>query len=557
MAINTKAYIEKYLKIRDKRAKIISLKLNKPQMKLYDALKKQAKAGKPQRAIVLKARQMGFSTVTEAVIYKGTATKKNVSAGIVAHKEDATTNLFRMSKRYHEYTPEPIKPTIKASNAKELLFDDLGSSIRCMTAGGDGIGRSDTYQKLHVSEYAFWKGDKEETLLGLLQSVPNTPDSLVVIESTANGFEDFKHIWDRAVNGESDFVPVFCAWWELDEYRSKYDGSPLDETEEKLKADYGLDNEQIAWRRWCVENNCGGDVEKFKQEYPASPHEAFISSGACIFNKEAIIRRMEELKEPVKTGRFEYTYEEQMIKNFHWEDDPRGYIKIYEEPKENYPYVIGGDTAGEGSDWFTGQVLDNTTGRQVAVLRHQFDEAVYARQMYCLGKYYNNALVGVEANYSTYPIMELKRLGYYFQYMREQLDTNTGKREKKDGFKTTTITRPVIISGLQTVAREDIDLIYDRKTLEEMLTFIRNDHGRPEAQEGEHDDCVMGIAIAYFIRPQQVYEPWKPHEDERDKDAAKRISQGRPLRLVYARDKRDNIQKDLEAPKKKARACIS
>ncbi|MEN6421641.1 MAG: hypothetical protein ABFD76_06795 [Smithella sp.] len=517
MPINTKAYIEEYLKIKDKEARIIPLKLNRPQQKLYDALKEQARQGKPLRAIILKARQTGFSTLVEAMIYKGAATKKNISAGIVAHKESATTNLFRMSKRYYDLVPDPIRPTKQASNAQELIFGDLKSSIKCMTAGGDGIGRSDTFQMLHISEYAFWKGDKKETLSGLMQSVPNNSDTMVVIESTANGYDDFKEIWDRAENGESGFTPVFCAWWELDEYRTKYDGFKLTREEKKLKKLYNLDDEQIAWRRWCIQNNCGGDTEAFKQEYPSNPYEAFISTGTCIFDKEDIVQRIAKLAPPLKTGSFEYDYDGLKITNIHWVDDEKGFIKIYEEPKKYYPYVAGGDTAGEGSNWFTGPILDNTTGKQVAMLRHQFGEDLYARQMYCLGMYYNNALLGVEANYSTFPIAELERLGYYNQFVREKIDEYTGKREKRYGFKTTPLSRPLIIGNLVKVARENINLINDKKTLEEMLTFVRNEKGKPEAQEGKDDDCVLGLAIAHQIRNQQSYEPIMPVSPDEDR----------------------------------------
>ena len=135
--------------------------------------------------------------------------------------------------------------------------------------------------------------------------------------------------------------------------------------------------------------------------------------------------------------------------------------------------------------------------------------------MYCLGKYYNEALLSIEANFSTYPIKEAERLGYTKQYVREREDTYTGKMVKAFGFKTTSVTRPLILAQLQTIVLEDIDLINDKQTLEEMLTFVRNEKGRPEAQQGAHDDLVMAIAIAYYVRPQQsmkakVSEPQEP-----------------------------------------------
>ena len=143
------------------------------------------------------------------------------------------------------------------------------------------------------------------------------------------------------------------------------------------------------------------------------------------------------------------------------------------------------------------------TGEQVAVLRHQYDEDTYAKQVYCLGKYYNDALVGIEANFSSYPIKRLEQLGYRNQYVREQEDSFPGGVRRAFGFRTTATTRPVVIGTLVEAMRDGIGLVNDRTTLEEMLTFVRNESLRPEAEAGAHDDCVMALAIAWYIRPQQ------------------------------------------------------
>ena len=225
--------------------------------------------------------------------------------------------------------------------------------------------------------------------------------------------------------------------------------------------------------------------------------------GKTFFNAEKISKRLTQIREPKQRGSFIYDYDGLKITNIKFVASQDGFIDIFENPKTNYPYVISGDTAGEGSDYFIGQVLDNTTGKQVAKLRKQFDADEYSRQMYCLGKHYNNALIGIETNFDTYPIKELERLGYKNMFIREKEDTYTGKHEKAFGFRTDRITRPLILSMLQSIVNDNIDLINDKETLEEMLVFVRNEKGRPEAQEGCHDDLVMALAIAYYIRPQQ------------------------------------------------------
>ena len=526
MSINTKAYIENYIKIRDKKNNIVPLVLNEPQLKYYNVIKSMYKQRKPIRIIILKARQMGFSTETEAIIFKNVVTHHNYNAGIVAHKEDSTTNLFNMSKRMLEYLPEDIKPEQKKSNAKELVFNNdigtgLDSRIKCMTAGGKGIGRSDTFTALHLSELAFWEGDKKATMTGLLQAVPNTPESIIIIESTANGYEYFKEMWDRAVAGESDFYPLFIGWNELKEYSMPYTGFDLTQEERELKEQYNLTLDQLTWRRWCIKNNCSGDINQFKQEYPICPEEAFLSTGNCYFNKENIINRINTAPEPLVRGKFTCYYDGIRIRNQKFLEQDDGNIKIYEYPQKRVPYVLGGDTAGEGSDYFTAHVVNNITGKQVAVLKQQYNEIEYVKQVYCLGMFYNCALVGLENNFSTYPTQKLAELNYPNQFVRKKEDQYNNKYEKSFGFKTTSITRPYILGLLQEIVHDNIDAIQDKDTLREMLTFIVNDKGRAEAEEGYHDDLVMALAISYYIRGQQDYK--KSERESKYKDIQEQI----------------------------------
>ena len=229
--------------------------------------------------------------------------------------------------------------------------------------------------------------------------------------------------------------------------------------------------------------------------------------GKTVFDARAIQKRLEAIPKPIKTGYFVYDYDGLRITNIKWVNDRDGYIKLYKLPQQmNFTeFCIGGDTAGEGSDYFVADVLEARTGEQVAKLRQQFDSDLYTRQVYCLGKYYRDALIGIEANFDSYPIKELQRLGYTNQYAREAQDTYTGKTEKRFGFKTTSLTRPTAISRLIEIVREHCDTINDKDTLEELLTIIRSEKGRIEAPEGGHDDQMMSLAIAHQIREQVVF----------------------------------------------------
>ena len=229
------------------------------------------------------------------------------------------------------------------------------------------------------------------------------------------------------------------------------------------------------------------------------------TTGRTVFDGEAVTRRLLEKIRPIRTGRFEYTDDGLRLSDFKFVEDRLGGIKIYKEPEKGAPYVIGGDTAGDGSDSFVAQVIDNRTGEQVAKLRQQYDEDLFAKQVYALGVYYNTALIGIETNWSTYPVLTLERLGYPKQYVRETVDNYTHKPRRSYGFETNSKTRPIIISELIRAVREDINIVCDEDTLQEMLTFVRDESFRPEAEEGAHDDCVMALAIAHYIRPQQDY----------------------------------------------------
>ena len=125
-----KDYIEGCLKIKTKSGQIIPFRLNPAQEKLYAAAKEQQDAGKPVRLIILKARQLGFSTLTEGLIFHACATRENTNALIVAHLDVATGNLFRMSKLFYDELPGPIRPMLKASNAQELIFENPTRSAK-------------------------------------------------------------------------------------------------------------------------------------------------------------------------------------------------------------------------------------------------------------------------------------------------------------------------------------------------------------------------------------------------------------------------------------------
>lgn len=497
--------------------------------------------------LILKGRQQGFTTLVTAYQEACSITKRNFQGFTLADKAENAETIFENKAKFtFNQLPEIIKPTEKFNNKRQLLFDKLNSSWSVDTATKD-VGRSRTINFFHGSECAFWKDGIATIQAGLGEAF--TLNCIKIYESTANGYNDWQEMWSSGSH-----INCFFAWWKTSEYRIHIPSKQIEDefiSDIEKKQDWiyerlkwlrdvkKLDNEQLYWYFKKYEKYI--DKELIKQEYPCSPDEAFLLPGQNAFNTTNIMNRLDVLKKPLKVGYFTYNYDDtkpegKKISSIKWVNDPNGYIQIYKVPQSPKitKYCIGGDTAGDGSDFYTGHVLDARTGEQVAHLKHKLGAHQYVRQMYCLGKYYSyhlgnineDALIGIETNFDTFPIMELQRLGYTNQYIREKFDEYTGKKEKRFGFRTTSLTRPVIISQLQQIVDEEIDKINDESTLRELLKIIKNKDGRIEAPSGGHDDDMMGLSIAHHIRLQvcfteDIFSPYPEFREFNVEDSRK------------------------------------
>lgn len=515
---NPEKLIELVFIVVDKNQKTMPFFLNDVQHDFIDTLNKAIEDYENGNItdislLVLKGRQQGFTTLVTAYQLSCSLLNRNFQGFTLADKSDNSEAIFQNKAKFpYSQLPEALKPTEKFNNRKQLLFEKINSSWAVDTATKD-VGRSRTVNFFHGSECAFWK-DGIAPIQGALGEA-FTKNCIKIYESTANGYNDYQKMWDSGVH-----INCFYEWWKTKEYSIEFRNEHmmqdfLHEIDTKkgwiwdrlrwLRDDKHLEPEQLFW--YWNKYDKYLDKDLIKQEYPCTPQEAFLLSGKNVFDTAIILDRLTKLKKPLKVGYFIYDYDGLRISNIRWVNDKNGYIKIYQVPDvpQWTQYCVSGDTAGEGSDFFSADVLDAKTGEQVATLYHQFDADQFTRQVYCLGKYYKDALVGIEANFDSYPIMELQRLGYPRQYAREAQDTYTGKTEKRFGFKTTSLTRPTAISRLIEIVREHCDTINDKGTLEELLTIVRNEKGRIEAPQGGHDDRMMSLAIAHQIREQVVF----------------------------------------------------
>jgi hypothetical protein len=345
-------YAPRCLIIVDKRGVEIPFRLKPPQIRLARAVKAQFEAGRPQRAMILKARQVGFSTEAVGMIVQRSTSRANRRGAHIAQDRKTSGALFDKGKLMHTRMPPPIKPALAYSrdsiteklmhfgtaSRQDRMAGLLGleSQITIDTAKATASGRGLTLHDLHLSERAHWPAAGKQKVVGLLSSVPDEPDTLILDESTANGAGDFKDAWDLAEAGASGYYPCFTPWFEEYAYRIKLNADEMAELEADLgqhplygedepelaalmrekfeewrgegihdPAELGLAGgeferqrilEHLAWRRWAIPNKSQGVVDYFHQEYPSTPQEAFLASGRPAFPSKLVQRSLDAAK---------------------------------------------------------------------------------------------------------------------------------------------------------------------------------------------------------------------------------------------------------------------
>lgn len=563
--IEPEFYIPNFLKIRTKEAELVPFIPKPPQLKLQRKIRELRDAGRPVRIIILKARQMGFSTYVEGDVFCDTSTHPMKNSLIIAHEDTASQNLYNMYKTYYENLPPELTPMTKYSNAQEMLFENptndielkrrnpgMQSSIKVASARNTNAGRSQTIHNLHASEVAFWS-DPATLMTGLMQCVPDSKNTSVFIESTANGvggwFYDF---WNDAVNGKNEYTPMFFAWFEEPTYTKEFyteeerqelieeinfvykdkDGNEIHTEEWELMQEFPeITLEQMNWRRYCIRNKCHGDIDKFHQEYPATPDEAFIASGRPRF----VTGTLKKYLQSAVDGERGYLEKGKFI------PDPKGYIEVFKHPKPDVFYNVGADVA-EGlstGDYSVAEVLDDDLN-VVAVWHGHIDPDLFGKELVKLAKYYNDAYMGVESNnHGRTTLKSIMDEDYYNIYYAKVYDKAADTVTQKVGWATNQRTKPLMINKLAEYIREKWIGIKHKTTIRECLTYIIEDNGSTNAQQGCHDDTVMALAIALMVYLEGKGENFVPFVTEK---------QGKQQKPAFARSKTQDEDYDLDSP---------
>lgn len=547
---NYDSYAKECLKIETKQGKLEPFIFNKCQKRLWQMVKQDLLNKKPVRYIILKARQLGISTFIQGLAHWFTNLNKHRGAIVIAQDDDAVENLFHKQDVFYQNLPDYLKPMIRISNKKELHFANpsrtspnqgLESRIITQSAKKSEIGRSFTLHLAHLSEFAFWENlgyNPNSRLLALNQAIPEDPGTFVFIESTACGDGIFKEMWE---DESSIYTKLFISWVADDNYRLEidpFDYFQLYDSEESPfgdeKQEWGYIKEQLAiwqpelkgqellheiycrlnWRRHTITHKCLKKVEMFQQEYPTIPEQAFIATGANLFD----LRILQKMKESVSQAyNFRYCDDvEDRILSFlnnrntlrdicleAFEETQLGELEIFEPPKENTKYCIGADVAEGviGGDYSSAVVLRLPNLVEVATYNKIVSPDEFSFILYCLGHIYNNALIGVEDNekggFTVIRQLQMK-LFYNNLYRRQVFDTTEGYKEvDKLGWRTTSKTKPLMIGELDEIISNKAIKFNSLKTIKQLMLYRVFPDGKTGVARPNYDDLAVAAMISY------------------------------------------------------------
>lgn len=469
--------------IRTKSGEIKSFIPNFAQNIVLDLIEKRIQENKPVRIRLLKARQLGFSTLFEAIIYAFTSRREGFHSLVIADDEDGSKELFEMNKLFHERLDNHIKPELRKSNEIALEFAGIKSRIDIDTSRNKNAGRGSTYQIVHKSESSRFQFPKEVNV-GVANSVPDLPGTMIFDETTANGMNFYHDDCQKSMRGEDGFDFIFIPWFFNPEYSMPLYGTPLERTDEEVALflktrqlfNVSLTDEQINWRRYTIAHKCGGDINLFYQEYPSDQEEAFIFSGRPRFDVSILRKLKLSQYEPVRTN---------------------GQLNIYAEPSYLAKYIIGVDTS-EGlisGDNSSVSILDCRSYKLVAHYSGKIQPDILASYLKVWGELYHNATIVIESNNHGLVTINFLKDIYKHLYTRKTYEKISDEWTEKIGFQTNARTKPILISNLDKALRSNLS-IPCVQTIDELMSYMILDDGSTGASEGKHDDSVISLALA-------------------------------------------------------------
>lgn len=534
-------YTRECLQIRDPGGSKIPMVQSAGQAKLTAAIKRQRDRNQPVRIVALKTRRSQFTSgccaeMDHEVPFFGGRRGLIVSKDFVAAREafDYLVQFelgFKPFRRYGHVLNRPtlVKPQNPISpvpqGAKLELMWNNEASIDVLSAHGGDIGRGVGRQFVLFDELA-WCRDATVSLTSVLNTVPDEPETAILVPSTANGIGgEFYDLYQRALSPDNQggWAAVFFGWLEHVPYQMDL---PMDAgrfqkelgTEERGLVDmHGATLRQLAWRRWKISTSCRGDVELFHQEYPTTAEEAFIASGRTVFDHRDVARH------PVRPGtNGELNVIEQgALKRlvFIPREDARSSLAIWRRPDAGCLYTASADPSegkdvdpakrGKDPDYSVIQVADTLTGEQVARYRARTRPGQFAEDLALIGRWYNWAYLIPEANNAGF-IDSLLGTGYPIEQIYNRKPDPTDRRSVKSedlGFYTDGVSRQWLVGAAEDAVRTLSIQIHDQLTINECQTFVVKANGKHEHQDNCHDDLVIGIGLLAIGMKQAPRKP--------------------------------------------------
>lgn len=518
-----------YGTIKDKRGKVVKApKPNILQLRMFKYYRECQARGEPCKMVVLKPRQKGASTCSQALAYHHFMKYTSLNGSLMGDIAGTSDKVFEIFRRFAENDQFPwtASGNIAKGGSRADTIELVSKSVYGKeTAGSKNAGRSGTIQVGNMTEVAFWAtSGTTDPALAYLQSLYDEGEvSLCIADSTPNGPTGwFYDTCMASMKEKNDWKFIFAAWFEFDDsvvpFKTKADEeefkASLDEDEQREMDKFKCTLEQMQWRRRTIMDKCGGDRDKFRQEYPSDPLECFLLSSRPKFNTECITRLERATRPPLARGTV-VAQEDNRTATFL--PDPRGTVEIFEHPKDGCAYLVSIDTCTGEDQQVTGITADpdyhsaqvwRTAYRDhmgvwhdtalVALHHSRLDIAYLAEEVANLSILYGKCIAVPEVNNSGLALVK-----YLLEYgipvwQRKRMSQVTKMVEKSFGWNTDRATRKTILDHFAKLVLEEKLDIPSEKVIDEMKTFVTNASGKPEAAAGHHDDHVLAAAIALY-----------------------------------------------------------
>lgn len=499
--LNFTLFAPAMLRIKTKDVGIVSFELNMVQRRVWNMMCDAVARGRQPWFVILKARQLGMSTLCAAIVYWLVSLNQGRNALVVGYDEESTQRLFEMSRLFWDGSDPRYRPRTKYSHKRLIDFREadakgLNSFIEVETARNTEAGRSYTLHAIHATEVALWR-NADKTMLSLKQALPDR--SWFFSEFTANGVSNYGYrLWQETIRHENDMTAIFAPWfWDpgyaipfADQASKKEFEHTLTEVELDLIARCNVSMEQLAWRRWCIRNKCENNEENFRQEYPSSPDEAFLMSGHSVFNRVYLMEQRKNAKDGVRGS---------IRRDGTFMQNAKGEMTMYHAPQEGMNYYAGWDISmgQKNSDPEAGTIVDRAL-RTCAMWHGKLDPIRLAEPVIGMGRMYRNAITAIERN--KMGVVTLHEVMKEYPYLfRQQNLGEYAAQQASWGWHTNVSSKSQLVAYAIHMTQERIPELNDIGLIVEMDTYMEHGPSDWGGAAGCKDDRVQAWMIACFV----------------------------------------------------------